>query len=218
MIAVAAVAEAQEREAQDIWLDQEALYYLQQQEYKPEWSQGVRDRIRKRAAKYSCSGDGIIRRKFPDGSTKLVPKPADRKELVVQFHHRTGHYGVRRTGALISNSYWWWGLWNDVAAELSKCSLCARVRSSFNSEQPELQPLPISGLMYRWGVDLCGPFPTTDRGNHYVMVAVEHYSKHLELVPIPNKEPATTAAALAAAVLGRYGSPAEVLTDRGGVV
>jgi hypothetical protein len=70
--------------------------------------------------------------------------------------------------------------------------------------------------MYRWGVDLCGPFPATGRGNQYILVAVEHYSKHLELVPIPNKEPATTAAALAAAVLGRYGSPAELVTDRGG--
>ena len=36
------------------------------------------------------------------------------------------------------------------------------------------------------------------------------------MIPIRNKEPATTAAAFTAAVLGRYGSPAEVVTDRGG--
>ena len=107
-------------------------------------------------------------------------------------------------------------MWGDVAAALSKCGLCSRVRSSPGGEQPELHPLPISGLMYRWGVDLCGPFSETPRGHQYVMVAVEHYSKHWELVPIPNKEPATTAAAFASAVLGRYGSPAEVVTDRGG--
>ena len=216
LVAVAAVAEAQEPNLQDIWADTEAVYYLQHQQYKPEWSQPQRDRVRKRAAKYAYSGGGHIRRVFPDGSTRLVPKPAERKDLILQFHQRTGHYGVRRTRALLGNSYWWVGLWTDVAAELSKCSLCARVRSTFNSEQPELHPLPISGIMYRWGVDLCGPFPETDRKHQYVMVAVEHYSKHLELVPISNKEPSTTAAAFAAAVLGRYGSPAEVLTDRGG--
>jgi len=70
--------------------------------------------------------------------------------------------------------------------------------------------------MYRWGVDLCGPFEATSQGHRFVMVCVEHFSKHLELVPIPDKEPHTTAAAFAAAVLGRYGSPAEVLTDGGG--
>jgi hypothetical protein len=51
--------------------------------------------------------------------------------------------------------------------------------------------------------------------NTFCMVAVEHFSKHVELVPLPNKEAKTTAAAFAAAVLGRYGCPAEVLTDQG---
>jgi hypothetical protein len=215
-LAVAAVAEAQEADSSDIWEDRDTLHYLREQQFKPEWSSRDRQRIRKRAAKYSCTGDGQIRRLFPDGSTRLVPEPSARAALIEGFHQRNGHFGVRRTGALIGTTYWWWGLWGDVAAAVSRCSLCSRVRSQFNGTQPELQPLPISGLMYRWGVDLCGPFPATARGNQYVMVAVEHYSKHLELVPIPNKEPATTAAAFAAAVLGRYGSPAEVVTDRGG--
>ena len=64
-----------------------------------------------------------------------------------------------------------------VAQVLSKCKFCDRVRSSFNAQVPELRPLPICGLFYRWGVDLCGPFPETPRGNKYVMVAIEHYSK-----------------------------------------
>jgi hypothetical protein len=215
-LAVAAVAEATERDSPDIWLDKEAMHYLQHQEFEAHWVSATRTRVRKRAAKYQYTGDGQVKRLFPDGSARIVPKPEQRADLMSQFHQRSGHFGVRRTGALISNSYWWWGLWGDVAAHLSKCSLCSRVRSSFNGVQPDLQPLPISGLMYRWGVDLCGPFPATGRGNQYILVAVEHYSKHLELVPISNKEPATTAAALAAAVLGRYGSPAELVTDRGG--
>jgi len=216
-VAVAALADAAEQGSPDIWLDTDTLHYLQQQQCKHSWSAAVRDRVKKRAAGYVLTADRQLRRKLADGSTKLVPKPEQRKELILQFHKRSGHYGVRRTGALISNTYWWWGLWADVAAELAKCSVCNRVNTSFHAgRNPELHPLPISGLMYRWGVDLCGPFEKTARGNQYVLVAVEHYSKHLELVPIPDKEPATVAAAFTAAVLGRYGSPAEVLTDRGG--
>jgi transposase InsO family protein len=49
----------------------------------------------------------------------------------------------------------------------------------------------------------------------FVMVAIEHFSKHVELVPLPNKLAATTAAAFAQHVLGRFGSCAEVVTDRG---
>ena len=215
-MAVASAAGSREASMTHIWQDPDSLHYLRQQQYKPEWPPATRDRVKKRATNYSFELDGRLKRHLPDGSTREVPQLEARSQLILDFHHRTGHFGVRRTGALISNHYWWWGMWGDVAAELSKCGLCSRVRSSFNSEKPELQPLPISGLMYRWGVDLCGPFTTTTRGHNYIMVAVEHYSKHLELIAIPNKDPSTTAAAFAAAVLGRYGSPAEVLTDRGG--
>jgi len=215
-MAVAAVADAAEAGQPDIWNDQAAMYYLKHQQHMPQASAADRNRVRKRAAGYQLMVGGKLMRLLPDGSRKEVPQPSRRAELIREFHARNGHFGVRRTGALIQTSYWWWGLWADVAAELSQCALCSRVRSSFNSQRPELQPLPISGLMYRWGVDLCGPFPETSRGSKYIMVAVEHYSKHVELIPLPNKEAATTAAAFAAAVLGRYGSPAEVLTDRGG--
>ena len=214
-LAVAAVVNAAEKGSPDIWDDEPTLQYLREQQQQPQSSAAERERVRKRAANYGLSAEGVLRRKFPDGSSKICPKPEQRKQLILEHHQRNGHYGVRRTGALVQHNYWWWGLWADVAKELSKCSICHRVRSTFNSPRPELQPLPISGLMYRWGVDLCGPFPESSRGNLYCMVAVEHYSKHIELVPLPNKEAKTTAAAFAAAVLGRYGCPAEVLTDQG---
>jgi hypothetical protein len=69
-------------------------------------------------------------------------------------------------------------------------------------------------MFYRWGVDLL-KLPTSSAGNRYVMVAIEHYSKHIELIPLPSKEAAVTASAFAHAVLGRFGSCAEVVTDQG---
>jgi hypothetical protein len=70
------------------------------------------------------------------------------------------------------------------------------------------------GMFYRWGVDLCKmPFKSVS-GNRYVVVMVEHFSKWIELVPIPEKTSHHTAAALRG-VLCRYGAPAEVLTDQG---
>jgi hypothetical protein len=70
------------------------------------------------------------------------------------------------------------------------------------------------GMFYRWGVDLCKmPFKSVS-GNKYVVVMIEHFSKWIELVPIPEKTSHHTAAALRG-VLCRYGAPAEVLTDQG---
>jgi hypothetical protein len=77
-----------------------------------------------------------------------------------------------------------------------------------------LKPLPIMGLFYRWGVDLCKMPHTSKDGNKYVVVMIEHFTKWVELVPIPEKSSFYIAAALKG-VLTRFGAPAEVLTDQG---
>jgi hypothetical protein len=70
------------------------------------------------------------------------------------------------------------------------------------------------GLFYRWGCDLCKMRIESDRGNRYVMVMIEHFSKWIEMVPLPGKEPQCTAVALRD-VLTRFGAPAEVVIDQG---
>ena len=50
----------------------------------------------------------------------------------------------------------------------------------------------------------------------YLMVCIEHFSKWCEIIPIKDKNPSTCRDAFVSAVLTRFGSPAEVLTDRGG--
>jgi hypothetical protein len=152
---------------------------------------------------------------MPDGTRKLVPKPADRPGLIERLHQQAGHFGVRRTAHLVLASHWWRTLHVDVAAVVRKCGVCDRVRAAFNTQQAQLQPLPVEPMFYRWGVDLAGEFPVTQRGHKWVMVAVEHFSKHVELVPLRDKTAAQMAAAFAQ-VLCRFGAPAEVVTDGGG--
>jgi hypothetical protein len=174
-----------------------------------------RSRINKRLAYYKWA-DGKLLRYMPDGAVKQVPAPDDRLPLVKQMHERCGHFGARRTAALVLSAYWWHGLQADVAHMVSACKECSRVKATFNAADPaELQPLPIKGLGYRWGVDLAGPFPETARGNRYIMVCVEHFSKMVEAIPIPDKTPDCTAYAFLHNVLARYGACAECVHDNG---
>jgi transposase InsO family protein len=171
-------------------------------------------RIRKRAKNYTITG-GTLYRVMPDGTRRTVPPPPDREQIIRRIHGECGHYGMRRTLHLVLTSYWWAGVRAEVEALVSSCDLCSRARAAPTPEVPQLQPLPVMGLFYRWGVDLAGPFPTSRAGNTYLFVAIEHFSKTLEVTGIPNKEPITTASALLSLVLSRYASPAEVLTDQG---
>jgi hypothetical protein len=61
------------------------------------------------------------------------------------------------------------------------------VKTSFSSRQLTLSPLPIQGMFYRWSFDLTKELPQTSRGNVYIMIMIEHFSKWVELVALPDK-------------------------------
>lgn len=65
--------------------------------------------------------------------------------------------------------------------------VCDRVRASFNAPMPQLQSLPIMGLGYRWNLKFAKLFPVIPRHSKYVMVMIEHFSKWIELVALPDK-------------------------------
>ena len=198
----------------DAWQDDNLLLYLRNNTLPEELTAEERTRITKRAQRYYIIGERLYYI-FTDGSTRLVPKPGDRQELITKTHQLTGHFGINRTTQLLATTHWWYGMLKDVTAVVKHCEHCHRVRSSFDQPSEQLRPLPIAGLFYRWGVDLTGPLPITTTGSIYAMIMIEHYSKHLIVVGIPNKEPHTTRAAFLTLVIGRYGSCAEVVTDGG---
>ena len=105
----------------------------------------------------------------------------------------------------------------DAVVRIIKAYLsCARVKAGFRESGKELQNLPIRGMGYQWGVDFAGPLAETPRGNKWILVCIEHFSKWVELIPLPSKSFANVAKELLGGVLGRYGAPGEIVTDRGG--
>ena len=144
-----------------------------------------------------------------------MPPPDARQAITEHAHLTSGHFGARRTSHLLLINYWWPGVLKQAQDIVGRCGVCDRVKASFDTQPPELVPLPIEGLFYRWSMDLCGPFPVTDRGNKYVAVMIEHFSKTIVLEPLPTKEAKHTCYAYEHGVLSRYGSCAELLTDRG---
>jgi site-specific DNA-cytosine methylase len=198
--------------SRDAWLDAELLQYLQTGELPAENS----GRIKQRARFYRFLDGQLQRVVGADGVWKTVPHPDVRLQLVQQVHSSMGHFGVKRTKHLLMQDWWWAGIEDDVVRVLSACPYCKQINTSFKTEQPQLRSLPIEGLMYRWSCDLAGPLPTTARNNRYLFIAIEHFSKNIEVMAIPDKEADTTAHAFLSMVLGRYGACAEVLTDQGG--
>ncbi|PNH01983.1 Retrovirus-related Pol polyprotein from transposon, partial [Tetrabaena socialis] len=200
----------------DVWQDTNTLSYIRLLQAPDGLPRSEVRRVTRRAAGYSPGAGGIgITRIMANGSLRTVPLPADRRQLIESTHARNGHFGSRRTCAILLLSFWWHGMAKDVAVVVSECKVCDRANTSGNVRPEALSPLPVLGPFYRWGVDLAGPLPPTAQGHRYVMIAIEHFSKHIELVPLRDKTAACVAHAFLQHVLARFSAPAEVLTDQG---
>ena len=136
--------------------------------------------------------------------------------LVKDVHSSIGHLGFRRTAYSVAQQHWWSGIFATVRRVLRRCSACSRAQATFNHQRPVLQNLPIMGLMYRFGLDIAGPFKTTSRGHKYVLVCIEYFSKYVETFPLRSKSAEDVSFAFLHGILARYGACAEVVTDGGG--
>ena len=143
----------------------------------------------------------------------VVPQPKEREQLALDTHRRMGHFGVQRVLDRLQKDYHWRGMGDTVVAVIQTCLPCAQVKAGFRESGKELQPLPIRGMGYRGGVDFAGPLQISSAGNAYVLVCIEHFTKWVELIPLPSKSSKDVARALLEGVLSRYGAPGEILTD-----
>jgi len=69
-------------------------------------------------------------------------------------------------------------------------------------------------MFYRWSCDLAQELPQTSKGNVYIMIMIEHFSKWVELAALSDKSSHSTSQTFLQQVLSRFGACAECLTDQ----
>ena len=81
--------------------------------------------------------------------------------------------------------------------------------------QAPLQPIITGYPNEIVGVDMVGPLPETPRGNRYILVMVDLFTKWCEAVPIATTDAETTAQAIVENWICRWGAPEQLHSDRG---
>lgn len=204
----------------DPWEDEELMLAMREGGAGAVTDVAKRSRVARRMRSYATKQrDGEMVLLFvPDGRRpREVPPPGKREEVIDLYHRKTGHFGVRRTYELVKLHYWWPGMYRQVATVVGKCAACdlAKARPNRKAGGTELQSLPIQGLFFRWHVDFAGPFNETERGNKYILIFIDAFSKELVAVPTPDRTSSNVAYAFLQHVLSRYGAPAVVTSDNG---
>ena len=95
------------------------------------------------------------------------------------------------------------------------CHVCAAKKGPAWRTRAPVQLYQSGAPMERVAVDIAGPLPCTPRGNRYILVAMDYFSKWPEAYGIPDHEAETVAGVLVREFFSRFGIPGELHSDQG---
>jgi len=121
--------------------------------------------------------DGVQERLWESAEGKektaqIVIPHSNMKEVLAEMHGDTsgGHLGVNKIIDKIRQRYYWLHLRGDVERFRKRCDTSAASR----------------GLMHQYNVgapfekiamDIAGPFPESNKGNRYLLIAMDYFTK-----------------------------------------
>lgn len=147
----------------------------------------------------------------------VVPKE-NRKQVLVEAHDvpTSGHMGIYKTFHRIAEKYYWPKLKNDVARYVNSCMVCAthKVERRKPTGLMVSQPIPTKP----WelvSTDLIGPFPRSSKGNQYVLVVSDYFSKFSLTFPLRKATAERVAKHIEEDVFLIFGVPKMLICDNG---
>lgn len=139
--------------------------------------------------------------------------------LVLELSHDSmagGHFGFAKTHDKMRMKYYWKNMLADIREYISSCEACQVKKAPVHKQKSPL--IPITDATEAWEMissDIVGPLPCTARGNKYIIVFTDLFTKYAEAFPLKNIEAKTVANVFLDEIVFRYSSPKKFLTDQG---
>ena len=98
------------------------------------------------------------------------------------------------------------------------CNSCMDCQTGKTPRLPKaglMVPMEAVGPWERVGLDFLGAFPKTDRGNKWILVMTDHFTKWAEARAFPACTQEEVVTFFIENIICRFGVPAVILTDRG---
>jgi hypothetical protein len=127
-----------------------------------------------------------------------------------------GHHAAPR--ALVGNAFRHGFYWLTVVANATRivcsCQGCQFYARQTHLPAQALQTIPITWSFAMWGLDLVSPLQKAPRGFSHLLVAIDKFSKWIEVRPLTSIR-SEQAVAFFTNIIHRFGVPNSIITDNG---
>ena len=166
--------------------------------------------------------DGLLYRKFPkkDGSGEymqfVVPRSL-KSDILFQMHDSvlSGHLGCKKTKEKIRQRFYWFAMKEDIRIYIQKCDICAMDKKPNKAPRAPLGHLPAGAPGDCVATDFLGPLPVTRRGNRFILLLTDHFTKYVEIIPVPDMTAEVCANKILNEFISRWGCPLSIHSDQG---
>ena len=164
--------------------------------------------------------DGLLYYKWKEeAGDRFLLMVADKlKQEVMSLNHDiplSGHMGIAKTLARVKQSFMWYNLRKDVELFVKSCSECNKNKKANVKAKAALGQFHAGSPLERVHIDILGPFTPSSKGNQYVVMIVDQFTKWLECFPLPHQSAEEVARCVVDGFISRFGCPLEIHTDQG---
>ena len=146
----------------------------------------------------------------------LVPRLIQ-KEMLTKVHdsQTRAHMGRRRTMYALQQFCYWYKMFDDVVFWLATCQICQKRKQLVPKPKAPMQIYKTGAPYERISMDVCGPLVLTPRGNQYLLVISDHFTKYTRAFPMKDQTAATVAHILIYEWFAIHGEPMQIHSDQG---
>ena len=146
----------------------------------------------------------------------VIPR-ALRERVLHEMHNSptAGHLGTRRSLTAMRTRFYWPRMKKMAMDWCKQCARCAARKPPQRKARAAMQKYQVGVPMERVAIDVMGPLPASARGNRYVIVMADYFTKWAEAIATPNQEAKTVADVFVRHFLTKFGVPRIIHTDQG---
>ena len=186
-------------------------------EVKPPMPQWFRGMSLQERGRFFVQHPYVIFRGFPprDRPRWFVPERL-RRSVVAAYHRgaQGAHLGVSKMTRQLACHFYWPNMVATVRGCVRACERCQRAKTAPQIAKAS-RLLNRAALWSTVAFDFFGPLPRTQRGNEYILVGIDHFSRWPEAVPTRVATSQVVSEFLHSRIISQHGTPRELLTDHG---
>ncbi len=151
-----------------------------------------------------------------DSHLQLVVPECKQADILHHYHDipTAAHLATDKMLDRIRQHFYWPAMSDSVDRYCKQCDQCAARKPAKLTKAP-LGECPVGEPMEKVAIDILGPLPVTNRGNRFVLVICDLFTKWTEAVAMPDSQADTVATAFIDQFITRMGTPLILLSDLG---